>query len=133
LRQSFTLFHCVEGEHHRVRVEGAAVVELHVLAQLEDPLFRIGLAHFPRLREAGHQRRQFVALPEVPVDERLVDLIAHEPKALEAVVGLPTRIRDVGRGHADAQRAFGPRRARQRERHHRDDERYDEARHDDPP
>jgi hypothetical protein len=102
-------------EQHGVGVERAAVVELHVSAQLEDPFLRIALAHLPRFREPGHQRGQLVALREVPGDEGLVDLVADEAEALEAVVRLAAGIGDVGRGHADPQRAFRRSTARERE------------------
>src|SRR6267143_5952666 len=94
------------GEDDRVRVERAPVVELHVAAQLEHPLRRLVLADLPRLGEPGDERRGTVAAREVPRDEGLVDLVADEAEALEAVVGLAAAVRDVARGHADPERAL---------------------------
>src|SRR5262249_13731414 len=123
----------VEREQHGVGIEGAAVVEFHVSAQLEDPLLRIALADLPGFGEPGHQRGQLVTPREVPVDERLVDLVADEAEALEAVVRLAAGVGNVGRGHTDPQGAFRPSASRERERQHGDDEQADESCHDGSP
>jgi hypothetical protein len=66
-------------EHHVVRGEGRAVVELHVLAQLEFPGEVVD--RLPRRREAGHELLVGVAL-----DERLEDVQQQRVVGREVVV-----------------------------------------------
>src|SRR5262249_44365860 len=83
----------------------------------------------PRLGEAGHQWRQAVAAREIPRDEGLVDLVADEAEALEAIVGLAARVGNVAGRHADAERALGESRSGQRARQREGEEHDDHASH----
>ena len=121
------------GEDDGVGVEGTAIVERDTTAELEHPLRRRVLAHFPRLRESGYQGRQPIAAAQIPRDQRLVDLVADESEPLEAVVGLAARVGNVAGCHADAQRALCTRGAGGQEREDGGEEQDHDASHDEPP
>ena len=96
----------LEVPDHGVGLEVAAVVELHAVAQGEGPARRIGLVDLPRSGEAGHQHRGLVGRGQVPIDQPVIERVAHEPHAFAALVGLAGGQRNVRGGHADAQRAL---------------------------
>src|SRR4029450_6195947 len=76
----------LEREDDRVGGEWAAVVERYALPEREHPPGGRVFTHPPGSGEAGYQRGQAVAPGQVPRDQGLVDLIAHESEAFEAVV-----------------------------------------------
>jgi hypothetical protein len=99
----------VEVPDHGVGLEVAAVVELHVAAQRDHPARGVALVDFPARGEAGHEHRRLIGRRQVPIDQPVIDRVAHEAHALAALVGLAGRQRHVGCGHADAQGALGER------------------------
>ncbi len=113
--------HLADVPHDRVGVEGRAVMELDVGAQLEDPSGLVLGVHLPFGRKPGDQQARAVALAQIPLRQAVIHRNAAEAVALEALVRLAERSGNVGRGHADAQYLFGHRRPwqdqqRQRER-----------------
>ena len=88
---------------HDGGVEVGAVMELHALAQLEDPALAVALDRRPFGGETRLDVGEHVGLGEVPVHQRVVDRVAREAETFEALVGLAGGLRDVGRCHADAQ------------------------------
>src|SRR5207244_4486454 len=77
------------------------------------------LAHLPGLGEAWDQLWQAVALGQVPVDQRIIQLIADKAVAFTALIWLSRRIGDVGGRHANTQYPTTPlgHRGRQPEEH----------------
>ena len=93
----------VDAEDHGIGVEVGAVVELHALAQFEDPFRGIGRILVPFGRQTGHQLRRCGRGRQVPCDQRVVERIAHETDAFGALVGRAVGCGDVGQRHGDAQ------------------------------
>ncbi len=96
----------VEVPDHGIGVERRAVMELHTLAQLEDPALGIAFDRRPFGGEAGLDVGDGVGLGEVPVHQSVVDRVAGEAKALETLVRLAGGEGNVGCCHADAQGAL---------------------------
>ena len=82
-------------------------MELGALAQLEDPLGLVGVVNLPFGRQTRNQVRRLVRRRQVPVHQRIIDGIAHEPLALAALVGLARRQRDIRQCHADPESTLG--------------------------
>ena len=95
--------HLADVPYHRIGVEGRAIVELHARAQLEHPLGLVLGINRPGGGQTGDQHAGRIGLRQIPVRERVVHGNAGEAVALEALVGLAERARDVRRCHGDAQ------------------------------
>ena len=93
----------VEIPDRGVGVEIAAVMELHALAQVEDPFRLVVRVLLPSLGQARPDVGQLVRALQVPQHEPLEDGVAKEAHALIAVVRCAGRSRHVGRGHRDPQ------------------------------
>ncbi|KAG1187492.1 hypothetical protein G6F35_014438 [Rhizopus arrhizus] len=87
-------------------------MEHHARAQLEHPLGLIGGIHVPGQGQAGNQHTGAVLLGQVPLGQAVVHRNTGEAVALEPLVRLAQRARDVPRRHTDAQHLFGMRRGR---------------------
>ena len=67
-------------------VKSRAVVEFHALAQLEDPLGLVGRRSTAQLvARPGTRSDGLSALRQVPVDQPVIDRVAHEAHALAAL------------------------------------------------
>ena len=98
----------VQVPHHGLGVEGGAVVELHVGAQLEGPAGLVGGVHLPVGGQAGDQARGFVGGRQVKRYQGLEHGVADEAHTLRPLVGLAIGQRDVRCGHGDPHGASGP-------------------------
>ena len=97
-----------EVPHDGVGVEGAAVMELHAVAQGEQPTLVVLGVDVPLGGEAGLDGGGLIGAAEVPVDERVVQAEADEAESLEALVGGAAGGGDVARGHGDGEDALCP-------------------------
>src|SRR5436853_165553 len=59
--------------HHEIGGQRAAVVELHALAQLDEPLLVVGGIDQPFGGEPRRERRLAIRAREIPVDERVIE------------------------------------------------------------
>ena len=66
---------------------------------------------FQQVARPGTSTRRLVGRRQVPVDQPVIDRVAHEAHAFAALVGLAGGERNVGGRHADPQGALGQRRA----------------------
>src|SRR6516164_3331604 len=71
----------------------ATVVELHALAQLDDPALVVGGIDRPFGGETWRQRRLPVGAGQVPVDQRVIERPADEAIAFEPLVRLAGPVR----------------------------------------
>ena len=104
--------------HHRIGVEGRAVMELDARPQLEHPLGLVLVVHGPCGGEGRNQHAGGIGLGQIPLGERVIDGDAGEAVALKPLVGLAQRARNVGCRHGNAQHFFlgqGGSAARQRQ------------------
>jgi hypothetical protein len=86
-----------------IRVPGAAVVELHIAPQLEDPALLVGGIGIPFGGEARCKRSLAVRPRQIPVQEAVVEREADEALPLRPLVRMPRPIGDVARGHRHPQ------------------------------
>ena len=93
----------IEVPDRGVGVEITAVMELHALAQVEDPFRLVVGVLLPSLGQARPDVGQLVRALQVPQHQPLEDGVAKEAHALIAVVRCAGRHRHVGRGHRDPQ------------------------------
>ncbi len=75
---------------------------MHTAAQLENPDAAVLRIDRPRHGQARPQRRRLVGAAEVPVDQRVVQRVAHEPEALGSLVRRAGVGRDIGQRHSHA-------------------------------
>ncbi len=80
---------------------------LDALAQREDPALVVGLVDMPFGGEARLDVARLVAARQIPQHQRVVEIVADEAVALEALVGVAGGDRQIAGGHADGQRARG--------------------------
>ncbi len=104
--------HLVEIPDHRIGVEAAAVVELHVPAQRKAPLFLVARVDAPFRGQAGNQLSRSVGDVHLPGDERIVDGVAGKLIGAGAAVGLPGREWNVRERDGVADDGFRLRRSR---------------------
>ena len=86
-----------------IGLQVGAVMELHALAQLEDPLGLVGRIDGPFGGEARDQHARLVGRRQVPVREGVEQRNAGEAVALEALVRLPCGAGNVGGRHRHAE------------------------------
>ena len=92
---------------HGIGIEWRSIMKFYALAQLEDPFLGIRRVGMPFRSQARRQCRHHVGARQVPVHQRVIELVADEAVTLAALVRDARGLRDVGRGHPDAQRALG--------------------------
>src|SRR5947207_8060960 len=77
---------------------------LHTLTQGENPTLVVGFIDMPLGGETRFDVGGLLAGPgEVPQNQRIVEIVADEAVALEALIGIAGRYRNVAGGHADGQ------------------------------
>ena len=99
--------HLLEVPDHGIRVERRAVVERHVVAQLEDPVAAVRRITLPAGSKAGDKLAGPVCNVQLPSDERVVEGEPGKLIGAGAAVGLSRGKGDVGHGDPVVERGRG--------------------------
>ena len=77
-------------------------MEIHVVAQMDNPALVVVRIDFVRGREARPDLRRFVGFRQIPEQQRVVEVVADEAVSFKTLVGVPGRDRNIPGGHRDA-------------------------------
>jgi hypothetical protein len=98
--------HAVEVPDHVCSREITTIVPLHPLAQFENPAVGIGGVYGPRCGQSRSQVGNNIGTGQILEDEGIIQVVADEARAFEALIGLSDRNRHITSGHGHAEYRF---------------------------